>query len=234
VEAPCNVEASAERVYQRDHEFYLIPPEPSCGSAYNIPKGPHRSPYSRDNEEPISSEESAAGHQNLGWHRQETLLARKNGGEPGQDEAQEENGDDDGHKGNDNRIDHSAFDLRSGLGLGVEILGELLEHRAERAGDFGGGNHVYVKVGEYLRVLAEGLGEALSGFDSLFQVDDDGLELVVGVLLGDGLKRILKAYSGSYHNSELVGEVEDVPPARSELKPETLHFLPAVFFRRRV
>jgi len=72
------------------------------------------------------------------------------------------------------------------------------------------------------RVFGKGLGEALSTFDSVLEIEYDHPEFLFFNLGPDGFERILQADSRSDHYGELVGEVENILPAGSHLKTNAL------------
>jgi hypothetical protein len=146
-----------------------------------------------------------------------------------QDEAEQEDGNGHGHYSNDNGVDHSPSDLGAGFCFLVEIFGQFLKHITERAGDFGGGNHINIEVTEDIAMFGEGLGEASPLLNTVLDIQDYGPELRVFILLSNGFERVLQTNTGSDHNGELICEVEDVFSAGAELDSEVFHFLHGAF-----
>ena len=126
----------------------------------------------------------------------------------------------DGHNGDDDRIDHGADHLASGIGLLIQVFGQLLEHRAHRAGDFSRSDHVDIQVIKDLRVLAEGLGKTLAGLDLELEIHDNDAEFMLLDLGTDGFEGILQADARTKHYGQLVGEVENIFSAGAEFYPE--------------
>jgi len=104
-----------------------------------------------------------------------------------------------------------------------------LEHSAERTADFRRCNHIDIEIAKCLRMLGKRLRETLSGFDSIFQIDNDHLEFPVVVLFGYRFERILKADPRADHNRKLIRKIQDVLSARPELHPEVADLLPGAF-----
>jgi hypothetical protein len=100
-----------------------------------------------------------------------------------------------------------------------------LQHFAQGTGNFSSGDHIYIKIAENLAVLRESLRKALASFDLILQVDDYGFEFLILNLLGYRLKGILKAYTGSNHNSKLICKVQNVFISWAGLYPESLYHL---------
>ncbi len=167
------------------------------------------------------AKERAGRHQDDGRHGQQVLFAPEDGRESRQHETQQEDGHADRHHGDDHRVDHRAFDLGSRLGFLVEVLGELLQHVAERTGDLGRRHHVDVEVAEDLRVLRQRLGEAVALLDVNLQVVDHSLELLVVLLAANSLQGILETDAGANHDRQLAGEMKNVLAAGPEFDPES-------------
>ncbi len=126
--------------------------------------------------------------------------------EDGHDFDEKENGDADGHNGDDGRVHHGGFYLLAEALRVLLIGGEAGKNFGEQTALFAGRDHRVIEAGENLGMFLQRLGEAIAGFDARGDIFDQvAHDLVLG-LFGESLEGLDHGQAGVDHGGQLAGE----------------------------
>lgn len=161
------------------------------------PEGPDRD--GKGHKDGIA-DEVAAVDQDLGEFGQRCAAGLVDFGKPREDEKHQRTGGGDGHQQHDERVDHGAFDLFAGFGVGVEVAAEDVEHLGHFAGGFGSLDHADEHAVEDAGIGLQGRGEAVAVGDAMGNIQDDLPEHAGAHLVGNRLDGIAEDHPAVEHD----------------------------------
>ena len=126
---------------------------------------------------------------------------------------QQEDGDQDGHDGDDGRIHHGGLDLLAQSGGVFQIDGQAGQDFRQQTAFFAGGHHAHIKPVEHFGMLLQRLGKAVAAFDPGADIADDVAHGLVGGLLGQRLERLHHRQAGVNHGGQLAREDDQIGQA---------------------
>ena len=126
--------------------------------------------------------------------------------EGGNDAHEQEDGDDNGHDGDDGRIHQRGFNFFTQAFRVFEIGCEPRENFREQAAFFAGRDHCDIQAVEGFRMAGECLGKTFSALDASGDIANDIAHDFVGCLVAQRLERLDDGDAGVNHRGELPGK----------------------------